>query len=140
MFYRRIFGKTWLNLASMIVTGCWFIGSLIALLCSPDPVSYFWTQTTNPFGGHYRYDFYRYYIGNAASNVATDLLILLVPIPVVWKLQMRVLQKVMVSTVLLLGVLYAVPFSLIVSLKMKVNRTDGRILVSVLRASFAFTF
>ncbi|KAJ5584027.1 uncharacterized protein N7459_003827 [Penicillium hispanicum] len=104
LFYRRIFGMNWLNWLGMSLTGVWFIGSVIALLCSPDPVSFFWSQTSNPYGGHYRYDFYNYYIGNAAGNVATDVLILTVPIPVVWRLQMRVLQKIMVSTVLLLGV------------------------------------
>ena len=112
MFYRRIFGMTWLNGLCMILSVCWFFGSLIALLCAPDPVPFFWTETVNPYSGHWRYNFYYYYIGNAASNVATDLLILIVPIPVVWRLQMRVLQKIMVSTVLLLGLLYVRPIFL----------------------------
>lgn len=135
MFYRRIFGATWLNWASLCLTVGWFIGSLIALLCSPDPVSFFWTETVNPFGGHYRYDFYRYYIGNAASNVATDILILTVPIPVVWRLQMRVLQKVMVSSVLLLGLLY-VPRSA----RLQWTLANGLIPVCALRVSSVFTF
>lgn len=60
---------------------------------------------SNPDGGNYRYDVYNYYIGNAASNVVTDFLILLVPIPVIWRLRMRFTQKIMVSGVLLLGIL-----------------------------------
>ena len=79
---------------------------MIAALCACDPIPYFWTEIMDPTGGSYRYDFYYYYIGNAAVNVLTDVLILLVPMPIVWKLQMRTTQKLGVCAVLLLGGLY----------------------------------
>ncbi|KAJ5523030.1 hypothetical protein N7513_012574 [Penicillium frequentans] len=104
MFYRRIFGSSGSYWICVILASGWTTGSMIALLTCPSPVSYFWSEISNSGGGHYRYDFYNYYIGNAASNVVTDFFILLVPIPVIWRLKMRFTQKIMVSGVLLLGI------------------------------------
>jgi hypothetical protein len=105
MFYRRIFGMNWMIWTCLALSTAWVTGSMIALLACPDPIPYFWNQTVDPSGGRFRYNFYNYYIGNAAGNVASDVLILLVPFPIVWRLKMRVTQKIMVSGVLLLGVL-----------------------------------
>lgn len=79
---------------------------MIALLTSCDPISYFWTSTYDLDAGHFRYSFYDYYIGNAAANVVIDLLILLIPIPVFWNLHMRITQKLMITSLFFIGVLY----------------------------------
>jgi hypothetical protein len=105
-FYRRIFGRNWSIWICLFLTTGWTVGSMVALLVSSDPVSYFWTSTYNPKGGHYRYNFYNYYIGNAAANVVIDVLILLIPIPVVWRLKLRVTQKIMITSVFFIGVSY----------------------------------
>lgn len=105
MFYRRIFGMTRMNWVGMSLAIVWTLGSLIALLVCPSPVSYFWTESGDPESGSYRYSFYNYYMGNGASNIVSDALILLVPIPTVWRLQMRVSQKLLVSSLLFLGLL-----------------------------------
>lgn len=76
---------------------------MIAALSAPKPVSYFWDEVTDPSSGRYRYDFYYYYIGNAVSNMVTDVLILIAPLPIVWKLQMRTGQKIEVCSLFLLG-------------------------------------
>ncbi|KAJ5263816.1 hypothetical protein N7478_011421 [Penicillium angulare] len=102
-FYRRVFGVNWLNHVAMFFAVGWCIGSLIALFLAPVPISFFWTEFQDPTSGHNRYDFYNWYIGNAATNVVGDFLILIVPIPIVWGLKMRTAQKVMVSLVLFLG-------------------------------------
>ncbi|KAJ5982451.1 hypothetical protein N7451_012551 [Penicillium sp. IBT 35674x] len=102
-FYRRVFGMNRLNQLATFLVISWTIGSLIAILTGPDPISYFWNETLQHSNGRYRYDFYHYYIGNAVSNVACDLIVIAVPIPIVWRLKMRVTQKVAVSLVLLLG-------------------------------------
>lgn len=106
MFYRRIFGMNWMISACLFIAYSWAIGSMIAALCACHPVSYFWNEAIDPQSGWYRYNFYYYYIGNAAANVVTDVLILLIPIPIVWKLHMRTTQKIGVCGVLLLGGLY----------------------------------
>lgn len=89
----------------LALSATWLLGSMIALLVCPTPISYFWNETLDPTAGRFRYNFHNYYIGNAAGNVASDVLILLVPFPIVWRLKMRVAQKIMVSSVLLLGIL-----------------------------------
>ncbi|KAJ5466667.1 hypothetical protein N7539_009396 [Penicillium diatomitis] len=107
-FYRRIFGRRTTIWICLLLTVCWTLGSMIALLTSCAPVSYFWTSTYDLHSGHFRYDFYDYYIGNAATNVLIDLLILLIPIPVVWKLKMRITQKLMITGVFFIGVFVCV--------------------------------
>lgn len=87
------------------------IGTVIAFLCASRPLSYFWTQFTNPAGGSYAYDLYRFYLGNAAANVCIDVLILLVPIPIVWGLQLQMIRKILVCGIFLLGVLYELHIS-----------------------------
>ncbi|KAJ5953487.1 hypothetical protein N7454_000383 [Penicillium verhagenii] len=103
VFYRRVFGMNPLNWLAGSFSIAWFIGCTVALCLAPAPVSYFWTQILDETGGHYRYSFYNYYIGNAATNVVCDFLVMAVPIPIIWRLKMRIAQKIMVSLVLLLG-------------------------------------
>jgi hypothetical protein len=105
LFYRRVFGMNPLNWLACFFSVGWFIGCTVALCLAPAPISYFWTQVADETGGHYRYSFYSYYVGNAATNVVCDFLVMTVPIPIVWRLKMRVAQKIMVSIVLFLGCL-----------------------------------
>lgn len=105
-FYRCILGMNWSIWICLFLTIGWTIGSMIALLVSSDPVAYFWTSTYDSKSGYYRYNFYGYYIGNAASNVVVDVLILLIPVPVIWRLKVRMTQKVMITNIFLIGVLY----------------------------------
>ncbi|OQE28590.1 hypothetical protein PENSTE_c003G07442 [Penicillium steckii] len=84
MFYRRIFGMNWMIWTCLMLSVAWLLGSMIALLVCPEPISNFWNEMVDHSGGRYRYNFLNYYIGNAAGNVASD--------------------KIMVSVVLLLGV------------------------------------
>ena len=106
MFYRRIFSMNWMIWTCLIISCCWCAGSMVAALSAPKPVSYFWNEVTDPSSGRYRYDFYYYYIGNATANMVTDVLILTAPLPIVWKLQMRIGQKIEVCSLFLLGGLY----------------------------------
>ncbi|KAH2640469.1 hypothetical protein KXW54_006431 [Aspergillus fumigatus] len=103
LFYRRIFGMNWVMWICVLLTvGYWFSCTVAFLVCCR-PLSYYWTQYRDPGGGKYIFNLYPFYIGNAAANVATDGIILMVPIPLVWKLQMRTAQKVLVSSIFLLG-------------------------------------
>ncbi|RHZ54472.1 hypothetical protein CDV55_100744 [Aspergillus turcosus] len=85
-----------------LAVGYWFSCTIAFLVCCR-PLSYYWTQYRDPKGGKCIFNLYPFYIGNAAANVATDGIILLVPIPLVWKLQMRTSQKILVSGIFLLG-------------------------------------
>ncbi|KAL4880542.1 integral membrane protein Pth11-like protein [Aspergillus karnatakaensis] len=102
-FYRRIFGTTPIMYLCGFLTIGYFIACTIAFSACCRPPSYYWTQYADPTGGHCVFDLYPFYIGNAAANVATDLLILVVPVPLVWKLQMRTVQKGLVMGIFMLG-------------------------------------
>ncbi|KAJ6171222.1 hypothetical protein N7470_000289 [Penicillium chermesinum] len=104
LFYRRILGMSWMITANVALSAAWALGSIIAILCGPAPISYFWLEYINPSEGHYRFPFYNLWVSNAASNVFTDVLIILVPVPVIWRQNMRVRQKLIVSVLMGLSI------------------------------------
>ncbi|EAW07002.1 putative integral membrane protein Pth11-like [Aspergillus clavatus NRRL 1] len=106
LFYRRIFGMEWAMWMCIFLTVGYWISCSIAFLVCCRPTSYYWTQYRDPSGGRCIFDLYPFYLGNAAANVVTDGIILMVPIPLVWRLQMRTTQKILVSSIFLLGGLY----------------------------------
>lgn len=103
LLYRRIFGMTWTIWVCMLLTAGYFVSCTVAFLVCCQPVSYYWSQYADPTGGKCVFDLYPFYIGNAAANLTTDVLILLVPIPLTWKLQMRTSQKILIIGIFLLG-------------------------------------
>lgn len=103
LFYRRIFGVTYSIWFCVFLSVGYFVSGIIAFMVCCRPVSYYWTQFTHPDGGKCVYSMYNFYISYAAVNVATDVAILLVPMPIVWKLQMRRTQKLLVCGILLIG-------------------------------------
>lgn len=103
LFYRRIFGMTYSIWFCVFLSVGYFVSGIIAYLVCCRPVSYYWTKFTNPDGGKCVYNIYHFYISYASVNVFTDLAILLVPIPIVWSLQMRRTQKLLVCGILLIG-------------------------------------
>lgn len=108
LFYRRIFGMNKAMWFCVALTIGYWVSCTIAFLVCCRPVSYYWTQYADPAGGRCVYNLYPFYIGNAAANVTTDVIILLVPMPVIWRLHMRTTQKVLVCSIFLLGSLYVV--------------------------------
>ncbi|KAJ5223155.1 integral membrane protein PTH11-like protein [Penicillium citrinum] len=103
LLYRRIFGMTWTIWVCMLLTAGYFVSCTVAFLVCCQPVSYYWSQYIDPTGGKCVFDLYPFYIGNAAANLTTDVLILLVPIPLTWRLQMRTSQKILIIGIFLLG-------------------------------------
>ncbi|KAG5288856.1 Pth11-like integral membrane protein [Histoplasma capsulatum G186AR] len=103
LFYRRIFGMNWSMWVCFFLSGGYYIACTITLIIACQPISYYWTQVQDAKSGSCRFQPHIFYLGNAAANVATDVLILLVPIPLVWKLQMPTSKKILVSSLFLLG-------------------------------------
>ncbi|PYH91740.1 hypothetical protein BO71DRAFT_39817 [Aspergillus ellipticus CBS 707.79] len=103
LFYRRIFGMNKAMWGCVVLTVGYWISCTIAFVVCCRPVSYYWTQYSNPDGGRCAFNLYPFYLGNAAANVTTDVIILLVPIPIVWRLHMRTTQKLLVCSIFMLG-------------------------------------
>ena len=116
LFYRRVFG---MNKAMWFCVGLtlgYWVSCTVAFLVCCRPISYYWTQYVDPSGGRCVFNLYPFYIGNAAANVTTDVIILLVPMPLIWKLHMRTTQKILVCSIFMLGGLYVYPCSAMVYL------------------------
>ncbi|KAL4863674.1 hypothetical protein BDV12DRAFT_177230 [Aspergillus spectabilis] len=104
LLYRRIFRLTWtLYLCAFLSVGYTIsVSTAISLACVP--TSYFWTQWVDPLnGGYCRINLYQFYLWNGVANLFTDVIILCLPIPIVWSLQMPKAQKWAISGIFLLG-------------------------------------
>ena len=105
LFYRRLFPARRLLVASSIIGAivlAWYIAIQITAIFQCLPIHYYWRrvgqghciQTTN------------FYIILASLNLATDVAVLILPIPFVWHLQVRKSKKLSLSVIFLLGSLY----------------------------------
>ncbi|EAU30738.1 predicted protein [Aspergillus terreus NIH2624] len=104
LLYRRIFRLTWTLYfcAFLSISYAIAVSTTVSLACVP--TSFFWTQWVNPLGGgHCRVNLYQFYLWNAVGNLFTDVIILCLPMPIVWGLQMPRAQKWAISGIFLLG-------------------------------------
>ncbi|OGM43365.1 hypothetical protein ABOM_008721 [Aspergillus bombycis] len=103
LFYIRIFStpkfRTIAYTVGFIVLGHG-IGVFFAAIFQCAPVQYAWDKTI-PGGSCFdQQAFYRYV---SPPNILTDVLILVMPLPFVWKLQTRMTQKLALTGVFILG-------------------------------------
>ena len=66
------------------------------------PIHFFWTRT--PITGHC-INVQAFFIGQAISNIVTDVLIMALPLPQIWKLKLPRQQKIALSGIFLIGCL-----------------------------------
>ena len=86
--YRRIFPSRRFNILLYVVgvvTILWWLASLLLIIFTCRPVQFFWDKTIP--GGHCANDFIVLY-GVAGPNILTDVAVLVMPLPILWKLQM----------------------------------------------------
>lgn len=125
LFYLRLFGtpgtrqgfKKLLHATQALVV-IWFIASIVPGIFRCHPI----VETWNPLvvGGpsfrHYCIDENAYYTSSSAVNVALDFWILVLPLSMVWTLQLSGKRKVGLSAIFLLGGLYVFRVPLIAAL------------------------
>ena len=63
----------------------WWLASVLAIIFICHPVQFFWDKTIP--GGHCGSDSGILY-GVAGPNIATDIAVLVLPLPMIWRLQM----------------------------------------------------
>lgn len=103
-FYRRIFvsqvflGIVWIVLG--MVLG-FFIGCSVAAVFGCQPVSYYWNSDQD---GHCMNEILFYRL-NGIINLSLDLLVLILPLPLLWQLQMYTRKKIALSLIFSLGLL-----------------------------------
>ncbi|KAJ5781185.1 hypothetical protein N7457_006345 [Penicillium paradoxum] len=105
LFYSRIFNFQWsisICVSMFLVIGYWItIIVTVAVACRPLP--YFWLVYTDPTATGVCIDVPTFFFGNGIGAMLIDVIILCMPIPVIYKLQMPLSQKVAVVCILLLG-------------------------------------
>ncbi|KAL8963927.1 MAG: hypothetical protein Q9183_004840, partial [Haloplaca sp. 2 TL-2023] len=109
LFYRRVFMNqatsrrfryTWYAILTWTI--CWCISVFFAAAFQCTPASYFWTKYTRKTEGTCM-DLNPLLIVTACLNIITDIALLILPMPVVWNLQIDRSQKLAVSCIFLLG-------------------------------------
>ncbi|KAL9118101.1 MAG: hypothetical protein Q9187_005355 [Circinaria calcarea] len=101
-FYWRIFKVTHLKLPFYIMFGvvtAWFIAAELGAIFKCVPASSLWNPSVH---GHC-FDIRKFLIGTAVPNILTDIILLFMPLPFVWTLQITRAQRLAVTAVFLVG-------------------------------------
>ena len=102
LFYHRLFPFKWFKIELWIigaVVAAWTIAMEFALAFQCSPVRVAWTPGLD---GHC-VDLSRLYIGNAIPNIVTDIVIVLVPLPIILKLHVTRAQRLGLYAAFMLG-------------------------------------
>lgn len=104
-FYRRVFPVNTLRITSYALAGViaiWWITVVLISILACTPISFNWDRTQP--GGHCL-DPRIFVIAISIPNIVTDITILLLPLPVIWRLQLHFKKKIAVSAIFSLGIL-----------------------------------
>jgi hypothetical protein len=77
----------------------WWIAIQFSVIFECTPIDYTW----NPHGEGHCISLDRFFLGQAVPNIATDIFLLAIPIPMIWNLQLPRSQKVALSSIFMLG-------------------------------------
>ena len=107
LLYRRLFVGSLFNFYSLVMSGVIALWSLsfffaFAFQCGTD-IANWWTSAATI--ETYCDNTSALIVCFAISDVITDLMILITPLPIVWRLQMSVANKVGLTAIFLLGML-----------------------------------
>ena len=104
LFYYRLFNSdprfriaVWV-MATVVM--CWYLTSTLIAIFQCSPIPYNWDRTI-PGGQCIRTD--TLWIGNSVSNLITDVAILCLPLPIIWRMDVTPRQKIAISGMFLLG-------------------------------------
>lgn len=106
-FYYRIFEKTshWFYVALRVVgtlNAAWFVGGCLSTLFQCVPVEKAWS----PIDRGHCFSQPTWFLGTAISSTIIDLCILLMPLPMLWRLQASKARKLLLTGVFLCGYRY----------------------------------
>ncbi|KAI5791892.1 hypothetical protein EDC01DRAFT_784708 [Geopyxis carbonaria] len=102
LMYGRIFTLRWFRMAAYIVAMCtigWVIAINFVSIFQCTPIKKAWL----PFEPGTCIDLKASFIGNGVPNFVTDIIILTLPMPIVWKLHTSLSHRLSLSFVFLLG-------------------------------------
>lgn len=97
----------------------YWVATVFTLALGCRPVQYNWNRKIPGSCGDIR----KIQLGSAGFNMVMDLLVVLLPLPVIWRLQMSSRKKIGVSVSFAIGILSASPRSCVVALILNVTST-----------------
>lgn len=107
LLYYRLFSLIrwfrWELALAWILVVLYFIVVVLVAILECKPVSYIWDKSIPGGTCINRYEFYRW---NGVANLILDFMVLTLSMPVIWHLQLKSRQKVSLTVVFLLGLLY----------------------------------
>lgn len=106
LFYTRVFtmANTKFKYALWAVHTmniAWFIGTLLSVTFICNPIEKVWDFTLPGTCLNFR----RLWLGNGLPNLIIDVIILVLPLPMLWKLQMKTTRRIQISGVFVCGYL-----------------------------------
>ena len=106
LLYRRVFeSRRWflnLSLVLLVMYAGYMIGTIVADILTDIPIAAYWDHTITPTRA---INGIALYVFNASFNIATDLVLLIIPNFIIWRLGMTVWQRIGLSAIFALGVL-----------------------------------
>jgi hypothetical protein len=106
LFYDRVFKTAIFHVAvwaMIIFIALWWVSAMLVLIFPCTPIRFFWDKSI--FTGRC-INYEAFGTAEAAITIATDVIILTMPMPLVWRLRVERRQKVILSGIFLLGGLY----------------------------------
>lgn len=103
LFYSRIFGIKYSMYLCLFFTIGYWITIIVTINVGCRPLDYFWRRYTDLTAVGTCIDIPKFFFGNGIAAMLIDVIILCVPVPIVWGLQMPTSQKLAVVSILLLG-------------------------------------
>ena len=107
LWYRRIFVGKWFNIWSWIIgvtVVAWTTSFFIPTVFSCRPIQLMYTGTMRQYFSHC-IDTATLQNSYAITDLLTDVIILSMPVPMIWRLQMSTKRKISVSGIFFLGIL-----------------------------------
>ena len=106
LFYFRLFYSPRLRMATYAVGALiwsYFIASTIVDINVCTPPRSFWLKTTQPDMPHHCINYNAFFLFGSVYDTFTNLIVLILPLPTVWHLQINTRKKVGLSFIFLLG-------------------------------------
>ena len=102
LFYSRIFKTNYFRVALWVTGGvvtAWFIAIEVSVLANCIPIHALWDFTPGAKCINLR----AFFLGAGIPNILLNVIILILPLPMIWRLGIEPMQKAALSGVFLLG-------------------------------------
>ena len=113
LLYQRIFGivkrfryALW---TSWVLILSYFVACVIASIAGCEPPSYLWDRFRDPNTPGGCFDEVAFFRWNGLANMLLDILMLVLPLPMVWRMRTSRRQKFLLTGIFLIGSLYVLP-------------------------------